>query len=108
MNKNRKFDYILFNPPYLPTTKSDKIKGKLNLALDGGKDGRKVLDRFLKEFDRYLKPGGKIYLVHSSLSNWEKTKMILKKKGFGAKILEEQAFFFEKIYLLRIVKKKQS
>jgi release factor glutamine methyltransferase len=99
--KNEKFDAIIFNPPYLPTTKSEKLKGKINAAFDGGNDGRKILDRFLNEFERYLKSDGVILLIHSSLNDLEKTKRKLTEKGFKIEILEEERFFFEKIYVLR-------
>ena len=39
--KNRKFDVILFNTPYLPTENGDVIDDNLNYAFDGGLNGRK-------------------------------------------------------------------
>ena len=34
--KNRKFDVILFNTPYLPTEEDEVIDSNLNYAFDGG------------------------------------------------------------------------
>lgn len=105
--KTARFDAILFNPPYLPTDQSTRLKtqdSRLNMALDGGKSGRIVLDRFLAQFDRYLRPNGTLLLIHSSLNDLDKTLAILKKKGFKTEILDEQAFFFERLYLLKAVK----
>ncbi|MFH2106076.1 MAG: HemK2/MTQ2 family protein methyltransferase [Candidatus Micrarchaeota archaeon] len=100
-----KFDAIFFNPPYLPTEKSDKVKGELNKAFDGGKDGRLVLDRFLSKFDKYLKKDGTLLLVQSSLNNKDKSIQILSKKGFKADVIDQQSFFFETLFVLRSEKK---
>lgn len=92
-----KFDGIMFNPPYLPTKKEEKIKGIENYAYDGGKNGRETIDKFLDEFEKYLKNNGKVLLIQSSLNNLEKTVSVLEKKKFSVEILEEEKFFFEKL-----------
>lgn len=99
------FDAIVFNPPYLPTEKKERVKGELNRAFDGGKDGRKILDVFLAGFGKHLKTKGTLLLVHSSLNNQDKTISILKNKGFKVEILEERSFFFEKLLLLKAARK---
>ena len=43
--KNKKFDVLLFNTPYLPTDTDDIIDDDLNYAFDGGLDGRNVNER---------------------------------------------------------------
>jgi release factor glutamine methyltransferase len=96
-----KFDAILFNPPYLPTNESEHVRGPLNRAFDGGKDGRAVLDRFLAAFDRHLKPAGSLLLVQSSLNGLEKTRSILGAAGYSVETVAEKAFFFERIYVLK-------
>lgn len=97
----RKFDAVLFNPPYLPTNESERLHGPLNRAFDGGKDGRAVLDRFLAEFGAHLRPGGTLLLVHSSLNGMEKTRAALEAMGYAVEIAAEKAFFFERICVLR-------
>ena len=52
--KNRKFDVILFNTPYLPTEDGDVIEDTINYAFDGGLNGRKVIDVFLNEVKNHL------------------------------------------------------
>ncbi len=100
-----RFDHILFNPPYLPTDKETRLRDKkLNMAFDGGPEGRAVLDRFLEEFDTFLKHNGSVLIVQSSLNDLDRTEEILHSKGFHTKILETQSFFFEKLYLLQIRK----
>ena len=96
-----KFDAILFNPPYLPTSDEEKLQGELNKAYDGGKDGRQILGRFLDEFSSYLKPDGSLFLIQSSLNNYDQTISRLQELGFRAETLDKQEFFFEKLYLIR-------
>ena len=95
IKKNEKFDLIIFNPPYLPTTKKDRVKGWIEKAWDGGPTGRKIIDRFLIEVEKFLKEKGRILMVQSTLSNVEKTIQKLSKKGFSVKVLEKKAFDFE-------------
>ncbi|MEK6979300.1 MAG: HemK2/MTQ2 family protein methyltransferase [Candidatus Micrarchaeota archaeon] len=99
---SEKFDAILFNPPYLPTSKDERVSGKLNAAFDGGKSGRRILDRFLRAFSKYLKLGSIVLLIHSSLNDLPKTERILKENGFRTETLETENFFFERIYLMKI------
>ncbi len=100
------FDVIVFNPPYLPTDESEHIRGRLNAAFDGGKDGRAVLDRFLAQFEAHLKPGGSLLLVQSSLNGLEKTRSELEGAGYGVEVVAEKAFFFERIYILKAARNK--
>ena len=69
-----RFDLILFNPPYLPTSKEEKVPGWLNYAFDGGTSGRETLDRFLDEVRDYLRPGGKILVLISSITGLDAVK----------------------------------
>jgi len=99
-NVEGKFDAILFNPPYLPTEQSEKLRGKINHAFDGGADGRAVLTHFLDEFEKYLQPSGKLFLIQSSLNDYDKTIERLHELGFSTEIIEKNDFFFEKLYLI--------
>lgn len=100
-NVRGRFDAIIFNPPYLPTSEEEKIKGKLNLAFDGGKSGRETTDKFLAQFPKYLKKDGTLLMVESSLAGIEKTIGKLEKTGFEAKIVDEEKFFFERIAVIK-------
>lgn len=100
----QRFDSILFNPPYLPTDKSERLPDPLNSAFDGGEDGRAVLDKFLGEFDRHLKAGGTLLLIQSSLNDLEKTRTRLEGLGYKVRIMDNEDFFFESIYLLKAEK----
>ena len=100
-NIRETFDAILFNPPYLPTAPQERVHGPLNDALDGGTDGRKTLDRFLTEAPRYLAPGGRLLFIQSSLNGIGLTEHQLRERGHRMRIMEEQAFFFEKLYVIK-------
>ncbi len=56
------FDIIVTNPPYIPTgdlaALSKEVLAEPHLALDGGKDGLKIIKRILKAAPEYLNPGG--------------------------------------------------
>ncbi len=93
-----KFDLIVFNLPYVPT--EEKIDETIALAWDGGADGRKVTDRFLKQAIVHIKNNGRIVVVDSSLSNHKNTIEFLEKNGFCAKILAEKKLFFETLYVI--------
>lgn len=99
--ENEKFDGIMFNPPYLPTSENERMNGKLNLAFDGGKNGRKITNRFLNEFPQFMKKDGTLLMIESSLAGIEKTITKLEKARFRVEILEEEKFFFERIVALR-------
>lgn len=98
VDKKEKFDIIFFNPPYLV---SDEIK---YLALDGGKKGREIIDKFLDSFDKFLSENGFALLLHTDYNDLEETKAKLKKKGFSFEILEKQHLFFEELYILKIMR----
>lgn len=98
--KDRKFDVILFNTPYLPTIDEDVLEGDLNYAFDGGEDGRKVIDLFLDEVKNHLNSNGKVQMIQSSLSDNEKTLKKLDENGFISKISKSEKFFFEEIVLI--------
>jgi len=97
-NAKGKFDLIIFNPPYLPTCKFKDI------ALDGGKKGYEILERFFLKAENHLKENGKILIVFSSLTKPKKVKDIIKKNNFCFKILEEKKLPFEKLYLVLVEK----
>ncbi|WP_298534215.1 HemK2/MTQ2 family protein methyltransferase [uncultured Methanobrevibacter sp.] len=102
--KDRKFDVILFNTPYLPTDSDDIINDDLNYAFDGGLDGRKVIDRFIKEAPNHLNDKGIIQMIQSSLSDNDRTLDMFDRNGFVAEIAESETFFFEEIVLINAYK----
>jgi release factor glutamine methyltransferase len=95
------FDLILFNPPYLPTLKEEKIPGWLNYAFDGGISGRDTLDQFLYEVRDYLKPGGKILVLISSITGLDAVKEKMEKLGFAVEVVARKKVSFEELMVVR-------
>ncbi|MEM3841220.1 MAG: methyltransferase [Candidatus Micrarchaeaceae archaeon] len=96
MFKNIKglFNTIAFNPPYLAS------KGKPNeIALDGGKMGRELIDLFICEFRKHLYDGGIALLLESSINKYEHDA-----ERQGASIIRRRKFFFEEIVVIKFVK----
>ncbi|HML05712.1 MAG TPA: HemK2/MTQ2 family protein methyltransferase [Methanobacterium sp.] len=98
--EDEKFDLILFNTPYLPTSEDEKLNEELNAAFDGGIDGREVIDTFLDEIKNYLNEEGRVQLVQSSLSDNEKTMTKLEELGFEVEITASEKCFFEEIVVI--------
>jgi len=98
--EGRKFDLILFNTPYLPTSEEDKLEEDLNAAFDGGLDGRDTIDAFIDHVKDYLKDNGRIQIVQSSLADVDKTINKLKELGFDASVSAGEKCFFEEIVVI--------
>lgn len=94
----QKFDTIIFNPPYLP---EDKVK---HPALDGGKKGYEVLERFLDSVNEFLAPNGVVLIVFSSLTNKDKVDEIIRNNMLESELLNSAHFFFEELFVYKIVK----
>ncbi|HEY3362614.1 MAG TPA: HemK2/MTQ2 family protein methyltransferase [Methanosarcina sp.] len=100
-NSETLFDLILFNPPYLPTSEEEKVPGWLNYAFDGGTSGRETLDRFLDEVRDYLKPGGEILVLISSITGLDAVKEKMEKLGFAVEVVERKKVSFEELMVVR-------
>ena len=64
--KNRKFDIIVSNPPYIPTDEIKMLPKDVQyepiIALDGGKDGLDFYKKIINISDEYLKQHGYLCL----------------------------------------------
>lgn len=97
---DEKFDLILFNTPYLPTSEEERFDDELDAAWDGGEDGRKVIDRFLSDVKGHLNPGGRVQLVQSSLSDINETIEKLEDMGMDASVTARENCFFEEVVVI--------
>lgn len=86
-----KFDLIIFNPPYVHSEER-KLKD-----VDGGKQGRDVLDKFLDDFPGHLDKNGKCFFLQSDLNGIAKTEGKLKETGFEFEIVGKKKLFFEEL-----------
>ena len=89
------FDTIIFNPPYLP--QDHKVP---DIALEGGRRGHEVIERFLSQVNNYLKPDGTILLVFSSLT--PEVHNLLRKNMLAGKELGKTHMFFEDVFVYLI------
>ena len=95
----KKFDTIIFNPPYLP----QELKVK-DLTLEGGKKGYEVIERFLSQVNSFLKEDGIILIVFSSLTKKEKVDEFIRNNLLEFELLEKEHYFFEDLYVYKIWK----
>jgi release factor glutamine methyltransferase len=102
------FDVILFNPPYLPTTRGEKLSLESeNVAYDGGESGLETFYDFSASAGSRLAPKGKAAVIATSLNDGIKKSLAeLEKKIGTAAILAEEKFFFENIALIEAVKRE--
>ncbi|MDO5844235.1 MAG: 50S ribosomal protein L11 methyltransferase [Methanocorpusculum sp.] len=99
------FDLILFNAPYLPTEKDEKLNDWLEYALDGGENGREVIEKFLPQAVSHLTRYGRILLLISSLTGLSEINSLCKSMGLISLVVEQEKMEDgELLYVLRITR----
>lgn len=103
----QKFDLIIFNPPYVPTDEilnedDDEING-YDLAVNGGIEGREIIDEFVKQLPCHLEKEGVCYLLVSSLNSPLDIIENLKLENLSAKIIDSKKLFFEELFVFKII-----
>ena len=81
-----RFDAIVSNPPYVPSPTDDLPARGRARAWDAGRDGRALLDRICDRARAFLRPGGRLLLVHSSLLGVEPTVETLRARGLAVDV----------------------
>jgi release factor glutamine methyltransferase len=97
LHEKELFNVIVFNPPYLPTKKQEKIGGWFDIATDGGRNGLRVTRRFLQDFEKHLFNNGRAYFIFSSLSNRSALERYLKNKRLPSCIVARRMFDGEEL-----------
>ena len=97
------FDVVLFNPPYLPTPPEMEWDDPLEHALSGGPDGRRLVRPFLDDVERVLRPGGRGFLVVSSLTDIEAVTELATAAGLDVRERAGESFPFERLVVLEII-----
>jgi len=102
-----KFDIIIFNPPYLPTEDKERTSDWINVALDGGSDGRKIINRFLEEACHHLVENGRILMLVSSITGIEEVRSRMISLGYYVEEISKERYNFEELLVIAgtIVKK---
>ena len=86
--EGRHFDLIVSNPPYIPAPPDAVTRGAAR-AWDAGPDGRALLDRICDAAATHLRPGGRILVVHSSLSDPALSERRLAAAGLATRVVAE-------------------
>jgi release factor glutamine methyltransferase len=100
ISETEKFSLIVFNAPYLPSTRSEYRSWK-SRAWAGGSTGRKIIDHFIKDALNHLKTEGRILLVQSTLSNVKETVRKFRAMGLDAEVVAEKKEAFETIVVVQ-------
>ena len=96
------FDWVLFNPPYLPTPPEVEGDDWMEHALSGGEDGRRVIRPFLDDVGRVLALGGRVLLLVSSLTGLDEVRARAAANGLGTETVAEESFPFERLLVLEL------
>lgn len=88
------FDWILFNPPYLP---SEGVADEASWS--GGESGKEAIERFLGDAISYLKPSGAILIVYSSQTGLDLKAV---ERDYAVEVLEKLPLFFEVLFCLML------
>lgn len=102
LKHNELFHVITFNPPYLPTTRKEKVGGWFDIATDGGETGLKVTHRFLQGLSQHLYPQGCAYFIFSSLSERSTLEQYLRNEQLSAEIIARQRCNGEELDVYRV------
>lgn len=103
----KSFNVIIFNPPYLPSIKSDNklIRDfKKEASWDGGKRGIEIFTRFIKQVKNFIatKKPSYIYYISSDKAALNELNKVINNEGFSNTILNKKHLFFENIFLNRL------
>ncbi|MCY3854217.1 MAG: methyltransferase [Thaumarchaeota archaeon] len=95
-----RFDLIVFNPPYLPSSRIQDV------TIDGGKDGIEITLKIIESAKFRLKSSGSIIFLTSSLSNYNSLLHMINSIGFGTEIINRKKLFFEELIMVKAKIKK--
>ena len=106
-----KYDFIIFNPPYVPTDIGEKLEleqYKKNdddkLAWNGGENGMEIIDQFLDQGVNYLRKDGKIilgvqglYITRAKIERSISNKNFYISKVYNLPLLTSDVYILSKI-----------
>lgn len=85
--RGESFDLIVTNPPYLPSEANELPRRGAERAWEAGPSGRLLIDRICAEVRDYLRPGGVLMMVHSSVCAVPETLRRLAEQGLTTDIV---------------------
>lgn len=92
-----RFDVIVFNAPYLPSSDEERVEGWLDHAFHGGEGGVETSARFVRDLPRVLTPEGRALLVVSSRADLPRLEAEVGGAGLRIERLRSRRFFFEEV-----------
>ena len=109
-NLKKKFNVIIFNPPYLPSLRFNGnpiAKKEIDYSWNGGEKGYELIIEFLSQVKSFLDltQDFYIYYIGSSVGNFQNLIDQVKHYGFRNTILGKKHYFFEDITLNRLEKR---
>ena len=97
-NISQTFDWIIFNPPYLPADeREDAASAQITT---GGEKGHELIERFLQEAKDYLNDKGNILVVVSSLTG--DVPSLITKYKYACKVLGSEKIPFETLTVCQL------
>ncbi len=95
-NVTESFDWIIFNPPYLPEDLEEPEDSRL--ATTGGVEGNEIILDFLQQAKTHLNTDGRILILISSLTG-EAEELF---QGYKYTLLENEKLFFEELFVYEL------
>jgi release factor glutamine methyltransferase len=95
-------DVVTFNPPYLPEPEGGGWGDWMERAITGGEDGRAVVEPFIDDVARVLAPGGRVYLLVSTMTGPEEIRAYAAARGLDAAEIASESFRFETLLVLEL------
>ena len=87
---------MVFNPPYVP---SETIKW---VEVDGGRNGREIIDAFLGALPVHLTRNGVCFLLQTSLNSLFLTRKKCAEKGLKTYVVAREKLAFEELQIVKI------
>jgi release factor glutamine methyltransferase len=87
------FDLIVMNPPSIPSLPHHQLP----ICHRAGRDGRQILDVFIDNLPRHLKPRGRAVFVQGSLAGLDLTLSRLRERGLQPKVVGSRELPFNSI-----------
>ena len=92
------FNTVLFTPPYM----EGSSKTGLDHALYDW--NKKLIARFFEEAGHYLKPGGDIQMLYSSIAGPDQALQIAGKFGWKHTLMAQEKTFTESFYIYQLIR----
>ncbi|MFX1420580.1 MAG: HemK2/MTQ2 family protein methyltransferase [Promethearchaeota archaeon] len=106
VNLKNSFNIIIFNPPYLPSSRliREEQKKDIDHSWNGGEEGHEVLINFLEKAIQFINLQKKhyIYCITSSRIDLDKTNKLITNLGYKNQIVKKKHLFFEDIFVNRL------